>query len=266
MRDLHSVAVASPIWRADPEPGTRNPLIRRLQGFVHLSEADKAALEQVSSNRRFVEPRIDLIREGEVPEEAFLVLEGFACRYKLRQTGARQIMSYLLPGDLCDVDVSYLGRMDHAVGTLSACVVARIPREALADLIERHPTIARALRLAKLAEEATAREWIVSLGTRSAMERLTHLFCELLARLEAVGLAGEGCCALPITQIDLSDTLGLSNVHVNRVLQELRRQNLVELRGKSLKLRDLPRVQDIAEFSPAYLQPSPEANSHALLD
>jgi CRP-like cAMP-binding protein len=97
------------------------------------------------------------------------------------------------------------------------------------------------------------------------MERLTHLFCELLARLEAVGLAGEGCCALPITQIDLSDTLGLSNVHVNRVLMDLRRQGLVELRGKHLKLRNLPRVRDIAEFSPSYLQPASGANKHTLL-
>jgi CRP-like cAMP-binding protein len=223
---------------------------------VSLSERDIAALERVSGDLRAVEPHIDLIREGEVPDGAFVVLEGYACRYKHRQTGARQIMAYLLPGDLCDVDAPYLGRMDHAVGTLSHCVVARIPRQALADLLDHQPNVARALRLAKLAEEATAREWLVNLGCRSAMERITHLFCELLARLEAVGLSEGGCCTLPITQIDLADTLGLSNVHVNRVLQELRRQGLLELRGKSLRLLKLPQVREIAEFSPNYLQPA----------
>ncbi|MDR7040430.1 CRP-like cAMP-binding protein [Methylobacterium sp. BE186] len=252
MRALHSIT-ASAIRLTDPELTSRNPLIRKLERFVHLTEEDRAALESVSAQARAVDPHIDLIREGAVPEDAVLVLEGFACRYTHCQNGSRQIIAYLLPGDLCDVDLADLGSMDHAVGTLSRCIIARVPREALVSLIAQHPNIARALRLSKLAEEATARAWIVGLGCRSAQERVTHLFCELLVRMEAVGLVREGWCPLPLTQVDLADTLGLSNVHVNRLLQDLRRRGLILLRGRSLKLLDLEGIRAMAEFSPRYL-------------
>ncbi|MDR7037791.1 CRP-like cAMP-binding protein [Methylobacterium sp. BE186] len=265
MRDLQPAIAASSIRWTDEEAGSRNPLIRKLERFVPLSEDDRAALEWVCSSPRSVEPHLDLAREGSVPEDAIVVLGGFACRYTLRQNGARQILAYLLPGDLCDADLPNLGRMDHAIGTLSTCMVVRVPRETLVSLTEHHPNVARALRLAKLAEEATARAWIVSLGCRSATERLTHLFCELRTRLEAVGLVREGWHPLPLTQVDLADTLGLSNVHVNRVLQNLRRKGLILLKGRSLKLLDLEGLRAVAEFSPRYLQAGPRQNGQALL-
>jgi CRP-like cAMP-binding protein len=264
MRDLQSIHAASPLRRAVPDFPARNPLVRKLEHFASLGEADRLVLERLSAEVRTVDPHVDLIREGDVPEEAVLMLDGVAGRYKLRQTGSRQIMTYLLPGDLCDVDAPYLGRMDHAVGTLSTAAVARIPRGLLGEVMQQHPAIARALRLAKLAEEATTREWLVNLGTRSALERLAHLFCEVLARLEVVGLARQDTCRLPISQIDLADTLGLSNVHVNRVLQELRRQGLLEFHGRTLRILDLGRVRDIAEFSTSYLQPGFSPSEHAL--
>jgi CRP-like cAMP-binding protein len=180
-------------------------------------------------------------------------MSGIACRHKLRASGARQIMAYLVPGDLCDLDVALLDTMDHTITTLSACTIVRIPPETAVDLLEKHPRIARSLRLAQLVDEATLREWLVNIGCRSAIERIAHLFCELLLRLRAVGLAGEDSYELPITQADLGDTTGLSNVHVNRVLQDLRRQGLIELRGKRLKILNLPRLKAMAEFKPNYL-------------
>ena len=250
---------------------TRNLLIRRLQGLVSLTAADIAALEQISFSACVFGPHVDLIEDDFVSEDAFVVLEGFACHYKRRRSGQRQIMAYVLPGELCDAEAPLQGRMDHAVGTLSTCVVAPIPHQSLADLITRYPNIAQALRVAKLSEGAIAREWIVNLGCRSAIERMAHLFCELMTRLGAVGLAQDGSCALPLTQADLGETLGLSNVHVNRVLQDLRRQGLVEFRGKRLTLLQPQRVREIAEFSPAYLRPglpiesdSQHAASHSL--
>lgn len=246
----------APIMMSNQQPGTHHLLIRKLEALVCLSVGDRAALERLSANVFPAERNVELLGEGEVPTVAVIVLEGFACRYKHRVSGARQIMAYLVPGDLCDVDAPFLGRMDHAIGTLSACLVECISRSALAELMEEHPTIARALRLTKLAEEATSREWLVNLGTRQAAERVAHLFCELLTRLGAVGLAKDGCHALPITQLDMADTLGLSNVHMNRSLQSLRRQGLIELRSQCLKVLDLPRLQALAEFSPAYLQPA----------
>jgi len=250
-----SVAFDFKFGAADFAPDASNMLVRKLGSVVALSAADKAALAQISTSARMVEPDVDLINEGEALRYAIVVLEGFACRYKQRRTGQRQILAYLLPGDLCDGDVPYRSSMDHAVGTLSSCRVARLGQDVLAELIDRRPVIAEALRLSKRAEIATAREWVVNLGCRSASERMAHLFCELLVRLEAVGLVRDNTYALPLTQRDLANTLGLSNVHVNRTLQELRRQKLLELRGRTLRLLDLPRLRSLGEFAPAYLRP-----------
>lgn len=235
------------------QSGAHNLLVCKLQGMVPLSGSDIAALERITSQPRTFGAYVDLIREGETVETALIVLEGFACRYKQRQTGARQILGYLLPGDVYDGDAADLGPLIHAVGTLSPCIVAQVPRQALADLMQ-HPSIMHAWRRMRRVEADTARMWIVNLGVRSALERMAHLFCELMTRMEAVGLTQENTCPLPLTQGELGQTLGLSNVHVNRVLQEMRRQHLIELKGKSLRIFDLPRLRRIAEFDPAYLQ------------
>lgn len=120
-------------------------------------------------------------------------------------------------------------------------------------LLEEHPAIARSLRMSTLVDEATLREWLVNVGCRSAIERIAHLFCELLVRLQIVGFASEDSYEFPVTQLDLADTVGLSNVHVNRSLQELRRQGVIELRGRTLKILDRHRLKSIAEFNSKYL-------------
>jgi len=236
-----------------PGVAARNPLIRKLEGFTALSDADRAMLAQISAETRLVAPGTDLVREGDRPEGVFLVMDGMACRHKLRANGARQILAYLVPGDLCDLDVALLGEMDHTITTLSACEVVRLAPETVADLLAHHPQIARGLRMAQLVDEATLREWLMNVGRRSAPERIAHLLCELLVRLRAVGLAEQDSYALPITQVDLADTTGLTPVHVNRTLQELRRQGLIELRRGRVTILDLPRLRTLAEFRPNYL-------------
>ncbi|WP_244527004.1 helix-turn-helix domain-containing protein [Methylobacterium sp. 275MFSha3.1] len=232
---------------------TANPLIRKLEGFTTLSDMDRAILARISAETRLVASGTDLVREGDKPEGVFLVMAGMACRHKLRANGARQIMAYLVPGDLCDLDVVLLSRMDHTISTLSNCRVARLAPETMADLLTNHPHIARALRKAQLVDEGTLREWLVNVGRRSAPERLAHLFCELLVRLEVVGCASEDTYELPVTQLDLADTTGLPSVHVNRTLRELRQKGLIELRRGRLRILDLPRLQALAEFRPDYL-------------
>jgi CRP-like cAMP-binding protein len=181
-----------------------------------------------------------------------LILEGFACRYKLLADGRRQIMAYLVPGDFCDLHVFILKAMDHTIATLSPCRVVDIPRERILELTERS-ALARALWWATLVDEATLREWLVNIGARSAEERIAHLLCELLLRLRVVGLADGAEYELPITQAELADTMGLSSVHVNRVLQRLRGDGLITLKSKHLVILDVERLNAFGGFTPNYL-------------
>ncbi|CAO4195445.1 helix-turn-helix domain-containing protein [Methylorubrum extorquens] len=230
-----------------------NPLIGKLERFAPLSNEDRSLLEQICANPRLVPPHTDLVQEGDKPDGVFLVLSGLACRHKLRATGARQINAYLLPGDLCDLDVALLDEMDHTITTLSACKVVRLAPELVADLLTHHPRIARALRKNQLVDEATLREWLMNVGRRSAVERLAHLFCELLLRLRVVGLADGTGYKLPLTQVDLADTTGITSVHVNRSLRELRQSGLIELEGGRLKILDYAGLRALAEFRANYL-------------
>jgi CRP-like cAMP-binding protein len=240
--------------RTDPSvAGAPNPLVRKMEGFTALSDADRALLERISADTHLFGPRVDLVREGDKPDGVFLVMEGMVCRHKHRANGARQIMAYLVPGDLSDLDVALLKKMDHTITTLSACRVVRVAPETIADILQHHPAVARALRMGTLVDEATLREWLVNAGCRSAIERIAHLLCELLVRLKVVGLATDNSYALPLTQLDLADTTGMSNVHVNRSLQELRRQGLIELKGGRLTILNPTRLRALAEFKANYL-------------
>ncbi|AWN50123.1 Crp/Fnr family transcriptional regulator [Methylobacterium terrae] len=233
-----------------------HPVVRKLSVYGSLTAEEQAALAGLGAGAQRVEARQDLLEEGAAPDCAVLVVEGIACRYSHRPSGARQITAYLLPGDLCDPDFAHLRRMNHGVGTLGPCRVARVSRETLAGLTGRHPGIARALRLAKLAEEETTREWVKNVGCRSAIERVSHLLCELHERLRVVGWATKAGYDLPLTQQDIADTTGLSNVHVNRVLRQLRLMRVVEVGGRRVDILNLAALHDIAEFQADYLRPS----------
>ncbi|WP_407525709.1 Crp/Fnr family transcriptional regulator [Methylobacterium oryzisoli] len=229
-------------------------LIRKLEQFTALSRDDKAALERAASGKpRRLASREDIFREGDAPGRVNLILDGWACRYKVLEDGRRQIAAFLLPGDLCDLRMFILRQMDHSVGTLSPVTVAEIPKEAILDLTDNYPRISRALWWTSLVEEAIQREWTTNLGQRDALERMAHLLCEVFLRLRAVGLTEGPTCELPVTQAELADATGLSTVHVNRTIQELRARGLVILRGKTLSIPDLDALQDAALFSANYL-------------
>jgi len=198
-----------------------NILTRKLQGWGKLSAPDREVLDKVIAQSFTVDPHQDLIEEGQQPNNVRLILDGLACRYKLLRDGRRQIFAYLVPGDFCDLHTFDDGSLDR---TVSRCEVVEIPRKTILDLTENHPRISQALMWVTLVDEGTLREWIVNIGQRSARESLAHLLCELLVRLEAVGLVQGGEYDLPLTQAELGDTLGLSVVHVNRVLKHLARK------------------------------------------
>ena len=227
-------------------------LVRKLETYGPLADEDKAALLAITAEVRRVEAGKDLVQEGASPESVLVIVEGFACRYQLFPCGSRHITAYLLPGDLSDVDVSLLPSMDHSIGTLSACLVAQLAPAVVQDLLQR-PGLAPALRLATLAEIANLREWLVNLGLRRSANRVAHLLCGLLARLRAVGLADHDSFDFPLTQTDLADTMGMSTVHMNRSLQELRSAKLIELRRSRLTICDLPKLKAFAHSENKYL-------------
>ncbi|AWN42377.1 Crp/Fnr family transcriptional regulator [Methylobacterium durans] len=228
-------------------------LIRKLEQFVQLSPEDKLALEAASRKVRLVGPHQDIISEGDSPEHVNLILEGWACRYKQLEDGRRQILSFFLPGDLCDPHIFVLREMDHSIGTITPVRLAEIPAETLSDLTDRYPRITKALWWEMLVTVAVQREWTVNIGQRMGLERIGHILCELFIHLRGVGLTDENSCLLPVTQIDLGDATGLSNVHVNRVLQELRMNGLIVLKGKRLTIPDLEALQRVSLFNVNYL-------------
>jgi CRP-like cAMP-binding protein len=230
-----------------------NPFLMKLEHGAKLSDEAKAGLTNLIVDRTEFGARKDLISEGEAPEHVHLVLEGFACRYKLLPDGGRQIMAWLTPGDFCDLHVSLLGEMDHNLATLSASTICLLPRHGLERLAEAHPSLTRALWWATLVDEAILREWLVNMGRRPAAQRIAHMFCEVLTRLQAVGLAPGGQIDFPLTRADLADSAGLSSVHVNRVIQELRDTGLISWKRRTLAVLDETGLKAFAGFDPNYL-------------
>jgi CRP-like cAMP-binding protein len=230
-----------------------NPLLRKLANFTQLSDEECDAVNQSTQDVREFGAREDVISQGDRTGGVKLLLEGFACRYKMLEDGRRQIVAYFVPGDLCDLRVFILKRMDHSIGAVVASKVASISPDNILKMTHNYPTLTRALWWSTLVEEAIAREWIVNVGQRNALERTAHLFCELLYRFRAVGLNQGNSCTLPLTQVELAETLGLSSVHVNRTLQELRRQKLITLEGGTLSIQDLDALKELSFFNPDYL-------------
>jgi CRP-like cAMP-binding protein len=231
-----------------------NPLIRKLEQFVRLSPDDRTILMRASSERvRKFAPRVDISREGDRPKDVHLILSGWACRYKQLEDGRRQIVSFFLPGDMCDLNVFILKEMDHSIGTISDVTIADLSRELFDEIGTGYPRIATALWWETLVNAAIQREWTMNLGQRTASERMAHLLCEIFFRLRLAGLTDVNSCEFPLTQADLAEATGLSKVHVNRTLQELRGAKLVVLKGKALTVPNVERLMSAGLFNANYL-------------
>jgi CRP-like cAMP-binding protein len=229
------------------------PLITKLESIATLSDEERHAVESLPVKVRGLGPRHDIVRDGDKASQCCLILEGWACRYKILGEGKRQIFSFHMAGDIPDLQSLQISLMDHTLATLTRATVAFIPHEALRDLTYQYPRLGAVLWRDTLVDAAIFREWMVCMGRRSSYDHLAHLFCELYLKQEAVGLAGEHRCPLPMTQADLADASGISNVHVNRVLQEMRGNGLITLRGNTLVIQAWDELIRAAEFDDAYL-------------
>ena len=230
-----------------------NRFVDKLGGLVSLDDDDVAALKLATGKARKYPRRHDLIREGDRPGPMFVMLDGWACRYKVLPNGCRQVMAFMMPGDACDLHVNVLAHMDHSIQTITPALVATIPREAMEAMFDSRPKIARAMYTAQLIDESTLRAWIVSMGRRSSIERVAHLMCELWIRARNIGLITADDLVMPLSHAMLADALGMTPVHINRVLKALRLAGAMTLQRGSLQIADTAKLVQIAGFDENYL-------------
>ena len=230
-----------------------NPFVERLNGYGILSNEDTVKLANACQHARLLPANTHLIREGDTPNPVFVMIEGWACRYKILPDGTRQIMAFMMPGDFCDMHIGMLEEMDHSIVTLTKAKVATIARGDMETLIESNPRITRAFWWVQLVNEGVLRAWIVSMGRRSSVARVAHLMCELYFRMHKVGLAKDDQCEIPLTQAVLADALGMTPVHINRVLKKLRLSGAMELRGGALLISDPLQLARVAGFDDNYM-------------
>ncbi len=236
--------------RVSPE---RRRLLMKMDGIVDLSPEDRRALIALPLRVAEFPADADIIRERDRAEECCLVVSGFACGYKIISNGKRQILSFYTPGDIPDLQSLYLRVMDHSIGTLAPTRVAFMPHQQLIGLTRRFPMIAAALWRDSLIEAAIFREWIVRLGRRSAYQRIAHLICEMTMRFRAAGLADDYNYTLPVTQAELADAVGLSMIHVNRTLRDMRKDGLITFQRSTITALDWEGLKQVADFDPIYL-------------
>lgn len=230
-----------------------NRFISKLRGLSPLNDNATAALAAATAKSRKVPARCDLIREGDRPGAVFVILDGWACRYKILPSGSRQVFAFLMPGDSCDLHIGLLAEMDHSIQTIVPSIVAMIDRVEMDAIMDGHRCVAKAIYIGQLIDEGTMRAWITSMGRRTSTERVAHLMCELYLRARNIGLTDNSHLELPLSQLLLADALGMTPVHLNRVLKQLRLAGAMTLKRGSLLITDPAKLVEIAGFDENYL-------------
>ncbi|HEY8576236.1 MAG TPA: Crp/Fnr family transcriptional regulator [Devosia sp.] len=229
-------------------------LFRRLGAWDDLSEEERAALVEAAGETKVMPRGSEIVREGQSPSFCTLLVGGMVAREKSLEEGGKQITAIHIAGDLIDLHTFLLSKLDHDLVALTEVKLISFPHRKLKAITEQLPHLTRLLWLSTLIDSAIHRQWLVAMGRTSALAHAAHFFCEIYVRSDLVGLADEHrSIPFAITQQQLADTLGLSAVHVSRVVQELRRQNLITWDGKRLSVLDWDGLQSLGQFDPSFL-------------
>jgi CRP-like cAMP-binding protein len=249
--------------RASPQESTMagslqsdaHPFVRKVErvALTSLSSDEGMALLALPMHVVELEAYQDIVREGDRPSRCFALLDGFVSTYKTTLSGKRQIAAFHVPGDVPDIQSLHLKVLDNSISTIGPCRVGFVQHDAMRALFQAHPRIGAAFWRDSLIDAALCREWMLNIGRREAYPRMAHLFCELVTRLDAVGLPPDRSCPLPMTQPELGDALGITPVHVNRTLSDLRDAGLITVRSRRLTVHDWEGLAAVVEFDPTYL-------------
>jgi len=246
------MATAAPLKPVEEEDPIA-PLLLKLRSRDGLTQREAGVLRGAIDRTEDVGAGERLVTAGSPLKETILIVEGIVCRFKDLAEGQRQITDLHVAGDFVDLHGFLLKRLEHHVQTLTPARIVTFPHRALTDITEREPHLGRLLWLTTLIDAAMQRERLLSIGRRSALSRVAHLVCELRARLAVVDLVDQDSFRLPVTQLDIADVTGLTSVHVNRMLRQLRTRGLMTFRGGLVEIHDLAGLAQLAEFDPAYL-------------
>lgn len=230
-----------------------SPLTRKLSAFVVLSEVELAVLERLHQRRRSFVPGRDLVHQGQSEQAAYILSAGWVCSYKLQPDGTRQVVDFQIPGDFLGLRSILLRTSDHNFEPIVDIQAVEVLKGDLLEAFAQTPRLAMAILWAVSRDEAMVVEHLVNIGRRDAMARMAHFLLELGSRLALVGIGSREGFDCPLTQSHLADALGLSAVHVNRVLRQLREHGLVTFRDGHVSFDDHGRLVDLAEYDPAYL-------------
>ena len=230
-----------------------SPLAKKLNAFVQLLPGELACLAELQSRRRTVAALTEIVHEGQTDHRAWILQEGWANCYKLVPNGGRQIISFPLPGDFMGLRSVLLQASDHSFASLTDAVISDVSRQRIIEIFHEFPRLATAILWATSRDEAMVVEHLVNIGRRSSIERLAHLFLELGQRLKMVGLVSSTEFACPLNQYVLADALGLTAIHVNRVLRQLRERELITVKAHQVIIHDLDALRELAGYDSAYL-------------
>ena len=228
-------------------------IIARYEKRVELTPEERQAIRDLPFELRTYQAHSYMVREGERVMSAKLLIDGLAYRHKVTVDGLRQIVSLHIAGDFADLEGSLLPAADHNVQVLATCTVAQVPRDAVLELTARYGAVAQAMWIDTLIDASVYREWVVNVGRRDARQAMCHFLCEFGRRLETAGLARAGAYELPMTQEQLADTLGVTPVHVNRVLRELDDEGVLVRHKRFVEVPDWDRLRKIGGFTDQYL-------------